>query len=128
MNRKGFTIIELLVVVIMVVIVGGILFGVSYKFISQKKFEGDVTACESMAPAAVVGTGTGARTAAVYSFAVDMNIAGRDDVLTFSSEDRKFANVVKGDKIKVLVFKYAPWDFERAGTYYGGRLLKKYKQ
>ena len=46
------------------------------------------------------------------------------------SFDHIFTNgtVRKGDKIKAKAFPYAPWDFNKAGTYHGGRLLKKFKQ
>lgn len=125
MNRKGFTLIELLIVVFVVFIIGSVVFGFSYKFISQKTFTGDVTACNAMT--AGVYNNKGGVPSGAFSFAVDMDVPGEDEVISFSSEDRKFANVVKGDKIKVRVFKYAPWNWEKAGTYYGGRLLKKFK-
>jgi prepilin-type N-terminal cleavage/methylation domain-containing protein len=124
MNRKGFTLIELLIVVVVILVIGSIGFGVSYKFISQKTFTGKVTACNEMTAGVYGKRGI---PSGAFSFAVDMDVPGEDEVVTFSSEDRKFANVVKGDSIKVRVFKYAPWNFDKAGTYYSGRLLKKFK-
>lgn len=123
MNKKGFTLIELLVVMFVIGIISLIVVGVGYKFFSQKTFSGTVTACSEMT-AATYGRSVPSGT---FSFAIDMDVPGQDEVLSFSAEDRKFANVVKDDSIKVRVFKYAPWNWDKAGTYYGGRLLKKYK-
>ena len=123
-NKKGFTFIELMVVVIVVLILGSVIYSMGYKFFSQKTLTGKVTACSEMTAGGAYGR---AVPSGAFSFAVDMAIPGENEILSFSAEDRKFANVVKGDSIQVRVFKYAPWNWEKAGTYYGGRLIKKFK-
>lgn len=61
----------------------------------------------------------------IFSFSVE--IEADDEIINFSTEDRQFASIHQGDKIRVKVFKYPPWNFTKAGTLYGGRLLKKFK-
>ena len=124
-KKKGFTLVELLVVVAIVGTLFLIVLGTSYKFISQKTFLGTVSACSEMSSTVVNAKSIPSGT---FSFAVDMIVPNKEEILTFSAEDRKFANVVKGDSVKIKVFTYAPWNLGKAGTYYGGRLLKKYKK
>lgn len=129
MNKNGFTILELFVVVIIIFTIGGLVIGVGgggcYGLLTQKQYSGTVLACNEMSAATY---GKNNISSGTFSFAIDMSVQGLiDEILTFSSEDRKFANVVKGDSITVIVSQYAPWNFEKRGTYYGGRLIKKYK-
>jgi prepilin-type N-terminal cleavage/methylation domain-containing protein len=123
--RKGFTLIELLVVIFIFAILGTIVYSAGYGLFSRTTFTGKVTACTEMD--AKNGGMFNRSSGAPFSFAVDMDVAGEDGIVTFSSEDRKFANVRKGDSVMVRVEKYAPWNFNKAGEFHNGRLLKKFK-
>ena len=57
----------------------------------------------------------------LFSYAV----AIRDEegeIHTASSVDRQWAVVASGQCAQARFFPYPPWDFEKAGTYFGARL------
>ncbi len=61
----------------------------------------------------------------LFSFAV----AIKDDtgaVHTASAEDRQWAAVSEGLCVTAKFFPYAPWNLEKAGTFYGARLLESH--
>ena len=126
-GQRGFTLIELLVVLAVVVIgivaIGGGIGGALYKISSKQSYTGKVTDCQQLLNQAMVVSNGNKTSSSVFSFSCD--IQSGDEIISFSSEDRKFATVHKGDVIQVVVFKYAPWDISKAGTYYDGRLIKK---
>lgn len=45
-------------------------------------------------------------------------------IISTSSEDRQWMIVKQGQCVKAKLFKYAPWNFEKAGTFYGARLIQ----
>jgi hypothetical protein len=115
---KGFTLIEVMIVVVIVFIVGVLAVGGLSKIFLGKTYDGTVNQCEKLDAAFAEGS-------KIFSFSVEMDVG--DEIINFSSEDRQFATIEKGNKVKVKVFKYPFWNFDKAGTLYGGRLLKKYK-
>lgn len=123
--KKSFTLIELLVVLIILGVILSAGYTSCYKFISKKEYTGTVIACEKVVDNTVY-TGKKSADKSLFSFSCDIKLEN-GEIISFSSEDRKFATVVKEDVIKVAVFKYAPWNFDKAGTLYGGRLIKKLK-
>lgn len=121
MKNKGFTLVELIVVVVILMIIACLFVsgvGACGLFKKAEIFEGSVISCQKLDAQFAEGS-------QIFSFAVKMDIG--DEYLTFSTEDRQFATVNEGDKIQVKVFKYSKWNREKAGTYYGGRLLKTFK-
>ena len=59
----------------------------------------------------------------LYSFAV----AIRDDsgeIVTASAEDRQWAVAQAGQCAEAKFYPYPPWQLDKAGTYFGARLLK----
>jgi len=117
-HSKGFTLIELLVVILIIFVVGGIALGGCSKMFFAKEYEGVVNSCVKLDASFAEGD-------RIFSFSVE--IEAGDEIINFSTEDRQFASVNQGDRILVKVFKYPPWNFTKAGTLYGGRLLKKFK-
>jgi Tfp pilus assembly protein PilE len=121
-NRSGFTLIQLLVVLVFFAIIGSVVYGYGQKFFSRSEHVGVVKNVASMTPNAVIGHVS----QGYYSFSIDMECEG-SEIVSFSSEDRKFSTVNKGDSIRVVTFTYPFWSLDKAGTLYGGRLIKKYK-
>ena len=78
-------------------------------------------------PAATAAIGLGqTREVGEMAFSRAVSIEeNNQNILIFSTVDRQFAVVKKGDKVTVKVFRYPMWDFEKGGTYYGGRLLSR---
>ena len=130
LSRRGFSLIELLVgiflSIMVLTILAAIVGAVGSKLFFRSTHTGTVVECASLTPQMIVNNTRSVATNPVYSFAV--NIQGEEgQILSFSSEDRQFAACNKGDVIRVLVFKYPPWNLDKSGTYYGGRLLQKLK-
>lgn len=123
MTRKGFTIVELLVALIFIgAIISGI-YTLGYKFFSMSNHEGTVVSCQFL------GQTFNAQQGSTFSangtnFAVDLKTEKEN--IIFSSVDRKFGIIKAGDRIRVRVQKYPPWDFDHANEYYNGRVTKKF--
>jgi hypothetical protein len=59
----------------------------------------------------------------LYSFAVA--IKSKDGrIWTASAQDRQWASIADGRCVKAKFFPYPPWKLDKAGTYYGARLLE----
>lgn len=93
-----------------------------YPFVFSKNVEGEIMSVERAVP---VNTIVGAATISpdVYSFAVAIRTPS-GDIMTATSEDRQWAVVQKGQCATAKFFPYPPWKLEKAGTYFGARLLK----
>lgn len=122
-RRKKSPLTAILAIVAVVIILFMFCGNTCYKFLTQKTFEGIVENCEPLNPGQII-SGEKLNTK-VFSFSLSVDVG--EEFVTFSSEDRQFATVKSKNRIKFKVFQYPPWDFTKGGTYYGGRLLKKYK-
>ena len=117
-KSKGLTLVEVGIALVIIIIIGGLIVGGISKMFLSKTYEGTVTSCNKL-------DATFAEGSKIFSFSVE--IETDVEIINFSSEDRQFASIKQGDNIKVKVFQYPPWNFTKAGTLYGGRLLKKFK-
>lgn len=87
----------------------------------KKTVIGTVTSCQSLDATYADGN-------KVFSFSVEIKEKGTDEIINFSAEDRKWKSVQEGDEVKAVYFVYPWWDLSKAGTFYEGRLIKKFKK
>ena len=123
MNKKGLTLVELMVGVVIVLVAGGMLFGGCYGVMNAKTVTGTVQSIENLTPGMVANNNSGS---VEYSFAVSIDVG--DEIFSFSATDRQWATVKVGEVVKAKAFPYVPWNFQKAGTFHGGRLIKKLKR
>ncbi len=102
-----------------------------YSYIFARKVDGIIVKVEKpAAPVAVMGTTTeeGSKMAEkqLFSFAVAIKIAD-GEIVTASTEDRQWSVAEVGKCVEAKFYPYAPWQFDKAGTYYNARLLKLYE-
>lgn len=116
-ERKFFNMMCVFITAIILIAILGFKFS-KYLFF-KKTAIGTVVSCESLN--AVYADGN-----KVFSFSVE--IKTENETINFSAEDRKWASVKKDDKVKAAYFQYPWWDLSKAGTFYEGRLIKKFKQ
>ena len=111
-------------ILIFVVVIGGgvALVAINYSWVFSKRVTGQVVDVERVTdPTAVFGSR--ATEQQMYSYSV--LIQGDDGVLyTSSSEDRQWQVVKKGYCIEALLYRYPPWELDRAGTFYNARVKK----
>ena len=107
-----------------VIVIGLIRF---WPYIFAKDIEGQVIKVERLVdPMAVaVMNGTEGPSTKMFSFAVAVKDQVTGEIFTGSSEDRQWA-AVDGEGFcgTARYFPYPPWQFDKAGTYFGVRLLK----
>ncbi len=61
----------------------------------------------------------------IFSFAVAVKDEKTGEIFTASTEDRQWAAVQgEGLCVEAKFLPYPPWQFDKAGTYHGARLLK----
>lgn len=98
-----------------------------WPYIFAKDVEGQVIKVERLVdPMAVaVVNGQEGPSTKMFSFAVAVKDQKTGEIMTGSSEDRQWA-AVDGEGFCGLArfFPYPPWQFDKAGTYFGVRLLK----
>lgn len=92
----------------------------NWSWVFAKKIHGKILDVQRVTnPNAIITSR--ASDAQIHSFAV--LIQGDDNVLyTASSEDHQWQVAQKGYCVSALLYRYPPWDFERANTYFNARL------
>lgn len=103
-------------------VVAGILVFVitNYSWVFAKKVKGQVVDVQRVtAPTAIIGGRIS--DAQMYSYSV--LIKGEDNILySASSEDRQWQVVKPGYCIDALLYRYPPWTFEKAGSFFNARV------
>lgn len=117
-----------LIIVILLVVIGTV-FYFGYPYIFSRVITGEITGAkqvlESMAVIPTTET-TSQIPNKVFSFAIAIRDMKSGEIVTGSSEDRQWAAVKEGQCAKVEFFPYPPWQLNKAGTYFGVRLLSLY--
>ena len=129
-RSKGFTLIEVTAVAIIAFIIIGIVLSIGgggcYSMMTAKNFTGKVDSNQPIGSGNVGWFANRDVREVAFSRAVSIEL-NSGEFVTFSTVDRQFATVKEGDCITIRVLKYAPWNFEKAGTYYKGRLKRKFR-
>ena len=95
-----------------------------YSFVFAKTVRGQIINVERVNQNETIITGSRAVPAAqIFSFAVAIRDE-KGEIFTASSEDRQWAVAHSGQCAQARFFPYVPWDFEKAGTYFGARLIQ----
>lgn len=92
----------------------------NYSWVFAKKVKGKILDVQRVTnPTAIISNKVS--DAQIHSYAV--LIQGDDGHLyTASSEDRQWQVATKGYCVKALLYRYPPWDLERANTFFNARL------
>jgi hypothetical protein len=106
-----------------IVISLGSLFVNYYSFIFARRVVGVVTDVQQIEIGSAIVSRPATDLPFLHSFAVAIKEA-TGEIVTSSANDRQWAVVKVGQCVEAKFFPYAPWDLEKAGTYYGARLLK----
>lgn len=94
-----------------------------YSYIFSKTVTGEVIGIERVTqPNTIIGGGS-VPPAQVFSFAVAIRNES-NEIFTASSEDRQWAVVQKGHCAEAKFLPYPPWQFDKAGTFFGARLVR----
>lgn len=100
-----------------------------YSYVFAKTVTGEIIGIERVSQAnTIIGGGGGAPIppAQIFSFAVAIKNE-KNEIFTASSEDRQWAVVQKGHCAEAKFLPYPPWEFDKAGTYFGARLVRLFE-
>jgi hypothetical protein len=95
-----------------------------YTWAARKTVVGEVVSIADLTPSAVLGTRPNAPAGGItYSFAIAIK-AEDGTIYSASAEDRQWAVVKEGYRVRAVLFPYSPLDWKKQGTYHGARLLQ----
>jgi hypothetical protein len=100
-----------------------------YSYIFARSVTGEVVGIERLTQPGGIITGGALTnnqvTAALFSFAVA--VKDKDgEIVTASSDDRRWAVVEKGGCVEARFFPYPFWEIDKAGTYFRVRLVRQF--
>lgn len=115
-------------IVVFLLGVGAVLF-FGYPYIFSRVITGEVVGAKHVLESMAVITTPDAQSQVpnkVFSFAIAIRDHKSSEIITGSTEDRQWAAVKEGQCARAEFFPYPPWQLNRAGTYFGVRLLSLY--
>lgn len=115
--------------VLLIFVVGGLYTFINFwPYIFVKTVQGEVIKVERLMEPVAVLSRDGEPSNKVFSFAVAVKDQATGEIFTASTEDRQWA-AVQGEGLcaRAKFFPYPPWQFDKAGTYHGARLIKLWK-
>ena len=125
MKFKGF-----LLFFVVATVLAGIVGYKFYSYIFSKTVQGKVVGVERITqPGAIINNATSSAPSntQMFSFAIAVQDSKTDEIYTGSSEDRQWAVVQKGQCAVAKFFPYPFWSLDKAGTYFGTRLIQLYE-
>jgi hypothetical protein len=95
-----------------------------WSWVFSKRINGTIVSVERVTePSAIFSSR--ATEQQIHSYSV--LVRGNDGTLyTSSSEDRQWQVAKKGYCVEALLYRYPPWDLQRAGTFFNARLKRLY--
>lgn len=99
-----------------------------YPYIFAKDLDGVIEKIEKVElNVALMGTTQGEKlNPELYSLAIAIRTKD-GKIHTASSEDRQWTSMTAGQCVKAKFFPYPPWNLQKAGTFYGARLLEAWQ-
>ena len=94
-----------------------------YSYVFAKTVEGKVVRVEHISPQTAIVGSQAPPASTLFSYAIAIQTKD-GEIHTASSEDRQWAVVEKDQCAVAKFYPYPPWVLDKAGTYYGARLLK----
>jgi hypothetical protein len=114
-----------LVILLLILIVGGFVTIRFYGYIFAKTVRGQVAKVERVTQDMILAN-PNIPASQIFSFAVSIKDT-QGEFHTASSEDRQWAVVQQGQCVEAKFYPYPPWQLDKAGTYYGARLIRLYE-
>jgi hypothetical protein len=112
-----------LALLLILAVLGGVAVYNWYPYIFARTVKGRIVKVGRVDLPAIVTQGNAPLNWQMFSFAVAIQEHEGGEIVTASSEDRQWEVVQPGLCAEVKVFPYPPWNLDKAGTYYGARLL-----
>jgi hypothetical protein len=95
-----------------------------YTWAARKTVTGEVVSIANLTPDALLRSRPGGAGGGItYSFAIVIK-ASDGTIYSASSEDRQWAAVKEGYRVRATLFPYSPLSWTKQGTYHGARLRK----
>lgn len=110
----------------LVILLASGLFIQHYSWIFAKNIRGEVIEIESSAIPSTPPANGSSETASTTVFTVLIE-ASDGKMYTSTTTDEQWKVVRKGYCVQVLLYRYPPWDLERAGTFFNARLRQLYR-
>lgn len=118
-----------MLIAVLVFLGSSVVFVRFYSYIFARQIEGVIINVEKpVAPMTIVGSDQANQRLAekqLFSYAVAIQVKD-GEIATASTEDRQWSVAEKGKCAVAKFYPYPPWEFDKAGTYFGARLLKLY--
>lgn len=115
---------------IVLILIGlGLVYYFGYPYLFSRIITGEITGAKHVIESmAVISSAEGQSQIPnkMFSFAIAIRDHKSSEIVTGSSEDRQWAAVKEGQCARAEFFPYPPWQLNKAGTYFGVRLLNLY--
>lgn len=94
-----------------------------YPWVFSKRVRGQILDVQRVTnPTAVIG-GSRLTDAQIHSYSILIQDEKDGRLYTASSEDRQWQVASKGYCVEALLYRYPPWDLEKAGTFFNARIV-----
>jgi hypothetical protein len=98
-----------------------------YSYLFAKTIQGEILRVEQVGPTETIVTSNASNIPkALFSFAIAIRDT-KGEIHTGSTEDRQWAVAQPGQCAEAKFLPYPPWKLDRAGTFFGTRLIRLYE-